>query len=591
MTFPCNPIAFLDQIVTRHKKWLANRALMGESLRYMGENVDQQGRGEEFLRHCVFNDGARRPDPADPQTDLALLQLYQHWREVNGLRPIESWDGTRLRPWLPAEANPAVPQVLQGELQHFDAAYFRGRPWTSPLDALGNAVEAYLDDIRRHHVWSRPRSGAGLRLYRFNELNNLELAPYSIRFWGFLAFADNLRRTYLREPVVSYPHDERSDIAFMDEFNRSHFPWHDDVAGSGKCPSWYNQFGLRKRHKYDRGTQGYAAEFLEFHHDLLVAYNAWLADAGMPPTNEWRSDELPFAGGSHDSGYILKYAFSRLEALENPWGRGGTNGQALEPRLWAPDLFDADLSLYDTAAELGHYLESISVSPIGLHGAGHVERCDIRDQYLNNYSLRFFHWHQWIDDLYARIKATGRPIFRPDTKLEDEMDAIMDVGKFRPPPSVERPLSGRWTYRSYTHATDPTKDAQWFVAELELEQGDDGQLTGRLQGYAGGQLHPDYVYTITGEFNQDNVVYQHKPGWWDDRAIVVMRAEGATDSTEGHVYEYRGWLEPKWPKGEEQVPACVGTLMRAERPDDPGLEGTVGSFIATKRQADEPAVR
>ena len=583
MEFPSNPIKFLDGIVYRQKEWLARRRSAGESLRYMGENVDQQGRGIDFLRHYVYNDAARRPDPTDPDTDLALLQLYEHWRERHHLRPIESWDGTRLRPWLPSEANPSVPQALQNDLQHFNHAYYRGRPWSSPLDALGNAIEAYLDAIRRHHVWSRPSSGGTLRLYRFNELNNIEVAPYSIRFWGFLRFADDLRRIYLKESLPEYAHDELSDISFMDNFNQNHFPWHDDVTEAGKCPSWYGQYGLRKHYKYERHTQGYAVEFLEFHSDLLTSYNKWLREVGMPPTSGWREDGLPFSVGVHDSSYILKYAFSGNGNFKNPWGRGGTDGKAIDPTSWASALFDPQLTRFQTAAELGHYLEFLTVRGIGLHGAGHVERCDIRDQYLNNYSLRFFHWHQWIDDHYQRIKALGRPYFKENTNPEDEMGAISDITPEVEPP-FELPLNGTWTYRSYSLESDVNNDPKWFAAKLTLEQEETGEVSGTLVGYGrNGELNYSYSYSISGKLDHRNLSYRHSPEWWDDRAIIVLRAVGETENTEGHVYEYRGWLQPQWPDGKEQVDAFVGTVCRLKRPDNQSLEGKTGSFIAVKR--------
>ena len=589
MEFPRNPIKFLDSIVSRQKEWLAVRPSVGESLRYMGENIDQQGRGSEFLQHYVYNDAARHPNPDDPDTDLALLQLYEHWRALHQFRPIESWDGTRLRPWLPSEANPGVPQVLQGDLQHFNHAYYRGRPWSSPLDALGNAIEAYLDEIRRHHVWSRPSSGGTLRLYRFNDLNNIEVAPYSIRFWGFLRFADDLRRVYLRESLPAYAHDELSDITFMDNFNQNHFPWHDDVAEAGECPSWYRQYGLRKHYKYERRTQGYAVEFLEFHSDLLSAYNEWLQQMTMPSTSEWREDGLPFSVGVHDSSYILKYAFSGIEDFKNPWGRGGTGGKAVDPKSWAGALFDSELARFDTAAELGHYMEFLTVQGIGLHGAGHVERCDIRDQYLNNYSLRFFHWHQWIDDYYQRIKALGRPHFKDGTMLEDKMEDIADTTPEVEPP-FESPLSGTWTYRSYVLESDVTKDTKWFVAELTLDQEQTGKLSGTLVGYgADGELDGRYSYAVSGEIDQRNVSYRQSPEWWDDRAIIVLRAVGKTGATKGHVYGYRGWLQPLWPDGKRQADAFVGTLCRLKRPDDPTLEGKTGSFIAVKRASGNPS--
>ena len=101
MEFPRNPIQFLDNLIDRHKDWLRERNVASETLVYMGENVDQAGRGLDFIRHYVFNDQAQQSDPLAADTDLAMLQLYEYWRERNNMRPIEAWDGTKLRPWLP----------------------------------------------------------------------------------------------------------------------------------------------------------------------------------------------------------------------------------------------------------------------------------------------------------------------------------------------------------------------------------------------------------------------------------------------------------------------------------------------------------
>ena len=158
---------------------------------------------------------------------------------------------------------------------------------------LGNAAESYFEEIRRFDVWSTPNhwnpaAGGGhhgghhaghgsdvgpMRLYRHNDFNNIEVAPYSIRFWGFLKWIDRLRRRLLKEPDPAFIHDAESDISFMDRFNLDHFPWHDDVFKNGMCPEWNNQFGLRKHHKYKREQQGFCLEFLEFHSDLMAEYN------------------------------------------------------------------------------------------------------------------------------------------------------------------------------------------------------------------------------------------------------------------------------------------------------------------------------
>ncbi|MDA7946090.1 MAG: hypothetical protein MPJ78_01290 [Hyphomicrobiaceae bacterium] len=607
MEFPRNPIQFLDDIVSRHKLWLRNRAIASETLVYMGENVDQVGRGLDFIRHYVFNDKATQKDPTAPGTDLALLQLYEHWRNRHGMRPIEPWDGTRLRPWLPAEANPKVPAILDGALSELHLASYRNQTWEDHLkargiegpaviDVLGNAIESYYDAIRKFDVWSMPRfwnaggadgghaghgSGVGpMRLYRHNDFNNIEVAPYSIRFWGFLKWVESLRRRLLKEPDQAYRHDGDSDISFMDRFNLDHFPWHDDVFNNGVCPEWNHQFGLRKHHKYKTTEQGYGLEFLEFHSDLMRAYNVWLDRMGYLPTSEWREGNQPFVPGVHHSGYILRTAFSP-HSPDNPWGRGHSNGEGIKYYIWGKDLFDPDLTKFETVAELGYFFEGFRF----IHGFGHVEHCDFRDQYLNNYSLRFFHWHQWIDDIYDRARHLGLPLTKKGTTFETPMEEIVDASKFSPKPEAQLPLTGKWRYRSYHNdRQDDDQKALWFAADLTLTELPNGNLEGLLDSG-----HSDYRYNVSGRVDHRNIRHETEPDWYEDRSIIVMTAKGATDATKGHVYEYRGHLAPIWPDGEGQIRSFTGTVSRSTRPDDRSKEGTIGSFVATMLE-EEPLV-
>ena len=607
MEFPQNPIQFLDYIVTRHKLWLRQRHAASETLAYMGENVDQAGRGLDFIRHYVHNDQAEQNDPNAPDTDLALLQLYEHWRNLYGMRPIETWDGSRLRPWLPPEANPKVPMILSGALSDLDLASYRGEPWQAHVDrshtagpavvdVLGNAAESYYDAIRRFDVWSVPTlwnaaSGGGhaghshsvgpMRLYRHNDFNNIEVAPYSIRFWGFLKWIETLRRRLLGEPDHPFRHDADSDISFMDSFNLDHFPWHDDIFNNGICPDWDNQYGLRKHHKYRNAgsgsQQGYGLEFLEFHADLMRAYNEWLARMGYMQTKDWRDGDRPFVPGVHDSGYILRTAFSTLFPT-SPWGRGHSNGAGIKYHIWGADLFDPQLTKFETLAEIGYFFEGLR----GIHGLGHVEHCDFRDQYLNNYSLRFFHWHQWIDNVYDRAKALARPQLKPNTSLETPMGEIVDASKFTPPPQAVFPLTGKWRYRSFhNEPQDRDSDAFWFAADLTLTEHPNGKLEGQLEGG-----NPDYKYKVFGHVDHRHTRYDTEPDWYEERSIIVMQATGITAATDGHVYEYRGHLAPTWPEGREQTPSFAGTVSRSKRPDDHTLEGKIGSFVASKSAVD-----
>lgn len=575
--FDLPPIHFINQLMIRYRAWLRRRPSSGESLRYMREAVDQVGRGKEFITFLVHNDDPINSDPFDPRNDLSLLELYEYWRKHNNWKPIDPWDGSRLRPWLPTENNPSVPELLKGDLNHFHDAWSRFNPRGSspnpfqwdPIDAFGLEVESYFTDIRRHSTWSRPIGGGKLRYYRFNELNNIEVAPYSIRFWGFLKWVSYLRKILLNEndAVDALKTASAGDIAFFDDFNIKHFSWHDDVFENGKCDDIFDQFGKKKRHKHMMAHHGYAVEFLDFHGDLLKAYNERMTEMGMPNTQDWLPDE-------NNSAHILKLAFG------GPWGLGNSNGKLLDISEYAPELMEEDLGAFKTGAELGYYLENCGIA---WHGMGHVQNCDIRDVYTNNYSIRFFGWHQWIDSLYRKILSSGRPKYDETMPLDKPLPNFCSNKTHFP--SIISPYSGTWVYRSYKNDPDPKADTGWFVATMRLTQSVGFNSDGRPSDIVKGELdsgHPDYRYRLTGFIDRNNISYEIKPHEHDERSILVMKAEGMTEATRGHVYEYRGYYQVPFYNGKEQVPTFSGSMNRATRPDNPDLEGTIGTFHSVK---------
>jgi len=63
-------------------------------------------------------------------------------------------------------------------------------------------------------------------------------------------------------------------------------------------------------------------------------------------------------------------------------------------------------------------------------------------------------------------------------------------------------------------------------------------------------------------------------------AIVGLGRPGS--QTEGWEYDYNGCLAYKWPNGVNQVPALVGSLIRA-KPHNGAPAGVTASFIAVKK--------
>lgn len=146
-----------------------------------------------------------------------------------------------------------------------------------------------------------------------------------------------------------------------------------------------------------------------------------------------------------------------------------------------------------------------------------------------------------------------------------------------PPAWSARPesLTGRWVYRSFINSADSADDfgkLRLAVALIEISPfgGSDfkGSITTeRWQLSIAGQLHSD------GRFN--------------------FRASQGSSNTAGWIYDYVGWVAPKWePAAEhktalEQVPTLVGTMLRVLDHDNlrGGLSkgGQTYSFIAVRQ--------
>jgi len=139
-------------------------------------------------------------------------------------------------------------------------------------------------------------------------------------------------------------------------------------------------------------------------------------------------------------------------------------------------------------------------------------------------------------------------------------------------------LAGKWTYRSFHNdptpvAEDPNTAAEKALALIFAEAVFTFEIptSTTLQGaidWPGGGL--DLQGTIrpdaAGAGPFVDIVGTGRPG----------------TSTAGWEYDYRGQLAHQWPNGINQIPALVGSLIRA-KPHDGRPAGYVASFIAVKR--------
>lgn len=110
---------------------------------------------------------------------------------------------------------------------------------------------------------------------------------------------------------------------------------------------------------------------------------------------------------------------------------------------------------------------------------------------------------------------------------------------------------------------DPDKAAQNIFGEGVFDLRLDGEtVTGTLDMGGG------YVLDLTGSAAEAGI------------ALVGLGRDGTP--TAGWQYDYRGGLAHHWPNGVNQVPALVGTVIRA-KPHGSAPAGTVASFIAVKQ--------
>jgi hypothetical protein len=136
------------------------------------------------------------------------------------------------------------------------------------------------------------------------------------------------------------------------------------------------------------------------------------------------------------------------------------------------------------------------------------------------------------------------------------------------------PLAGKWTYRSYINSRDLVNDAAGALA-LIFGQGiltfvtpTNTSLLGTLD--MGSGLVLDLQGTI-------------KRGAQDEALTIAIVGNGrAGTQTDGWEYDYHGYLAYQWPNGVNQVPAFIGSVIRA-KPHNGSPAGFVASFIAVRQ--------
>ena len=139
-------------------------------------------------------------------------------------------------------------------------------------------------------------------------------------------------------------------------------------------------------------------------------------------------------------------------------------------------------------------------------------------------------------------------------------------------------LAGKWTYRSFHNnpapaADDPNTAAQKALALIFAEAMFTFEIptSTTLKGvidWPGGGL--DLQGTIRTDAASGAPSVE-----------IVGTGRPGTD-TAGWEYDYRGQLAYQWPNGVNQVPALVGSVIRA-KPHNGAPAGVTASFIAVKQ--------
>jgi hypothetical protein len=135
-------------------------------------------------------------------------------------------------------------------------------------------------------------------------------------------------------------------------------------------------------------------------------------------------------------------------------------------------------------------------------------------------------------------------------------------------------LSGKWTYRSFhNRAALVNDDAKAALALIFAEAVftfavDAANCVKGALDWEGGGL--DIAGTV-------------KPATAECQLTVELVGSGRPYSqTAGWEYDYRANLAYTWPNGVDQVPALVGTVIRA-KPHSGEPAGYVASFVAVKQ--------
>jgi len=134
-------------------------------------------------------------------------------------------------------------------------------------------------------------------------------------------------------------------------------------------------------------------------------------------------------------------------------------------------------------------------------------------------------------------------------------------------------LAGKWTYRSFHNRPALVGDNAQAALDLIFAEAvftfevSGTSLKGAIDWDGGGLDLKGQVRPASGQAPE---------------SVAIVGTGRPQTSTAGWEYDYRGSLAYRWPNGIDQVPALVGTVIRA-KPHGSSPAGYVASFIAVKQ--------
>jgi len=135
------------------------------------------------------------------------------------------------------------------------------------------------------------------------------------------------------------------------------------------------------------------------------------------------------------------------------------------------------------------------------------------------------------------------------------------------PKPLTSPFVGNWTYRSFINNPDLNtefNDLAFGLGTIKIKSSAMEELTGTIGGEG-------WELKLNGSTSYGNP--------------YTVRFQGVgTVNDETWVYDYIGYLIPRWPAGVNQRPAIVGSVIRTvAHSKGKAAAGVVASFIAVRQ--------